>query len=137
MKRLVVSVVTAVFSVTHAMAQSQFDGRWTLTLKCSKLPDTKAYKHIFNVNVKDGVLDGDYIVPGHDNGHFHLYGPIRSDGSAYLHMSGESGNPEYTFGHPNPGAPIDFDLDSKFTSSQGKGRRVQQRPCVATFSKMP
>ena len=119
-----------------AALQSQFDGRWTLTLKCSKAPDgARGYTHIFGVNVKDGMLDGDYVVPGQNNGHFHLRGPIRRDGSAYLHMSGETGQSEYTLKRLSPGSPMNFDLDVKFTASQGKGSRVQQRPCDATFSR--
>jgi hypothetical protein len=98
------TAATVILSNGDALAAEQFDGRWTLTLKCPKAPDgAKAYTHIFDVNVKDGMLDGDYVVPGQNNGHFHLNGPIRPDGSAYLHMSGETGQSEYTFGHPSPG----------------------------------
>jgi hypothetical protein len=123
-------------SVFTSLAANDLSGRWTLTLKCSKAPDgALPYTHIFDVNVKDGMLDGDYVVPGQNNGHFHLSGPIRPDGSAYLHMSGETGKSEYTFGHPDPGSPINFDLDVKFTALQGKGTRIQQRPCDATFRK--
>jgi hypothetical protein len=86
------TAATVILSNGDALAAEQFDGRWTLTLKCPKAPDgAKAYTHIFDVNVKDGMLDGDYVVPGQNNGHFHLNGPIRPDGSAYLHMSGETG----------------------------------------------
>jgi hypothetical protein len=115
---------------------NDLSGRWTLTLKCSKAPDgALPYTHIFDVNVKDGMLDGDYVVPGKNNGHFHLNGPIRSDGSAYLHMSGETGQSGYNLKRVSPGHPINFDLDVKFTASQGKGSRVQDRPCDATFSR--
>jgi Caspase domain len=115
---------------------NDLSGRWTLTLKCSKAPDgALPYTHVFDVNVKEGMLDGDYVVPGKNNGHFHLNGPIRSDGSAYLHMSGETGQSEYNLKRVSPGSPINFDLDVKFTASQGKGSRVQDRPCDATFSR--
>lgn len=105
-----------------AALQSQFDGRWTLTLQCPKAPDgARGYTHISGVSVKDGMLDGDYIVPGRNTGHFHLRGPIRPDGSGYLHMSGETGQGEYNLKRASPGSPINFDLDVKFTASQGKG----------------
>ena len=130
------TTATVILSGGDALAAAQFDGRWTLTLRCSKAPDgSRGYTVIFGVNINDGTLVGDYVVAGQNNGHFHLDGPIRPDGSAYLHMTGETGKSGFSYLNPKPGTPFDFDLDVKFTASQGKGRRVQIRPCDATFSR--
>jgi hypothetical protein len=115
-----------------------YDGQWTVSLVCddTMVKETliKGYFFNFFVDVKDGQLSGQKGPVG-QSGTLTMVGTIQADGRVDINAAGLTGNPEMTVGHLRPGAPYAYRMRGTFSQSSGKAKRIDLRPCEATFFK--
>ena len=112
-------------------AQS-FDGNWLTTISCPNAAGALGYSYQFSAQVRDGVLRGERLSPGHP-GWLMLSGTIRPDGSADIYAKGLVAAPEYVPGQIPKGTDYAYRIAARFEGSQGTGSRVEGRPCTASF----
>jgi hypothetical protein len=114
---------------------STFDGHWSVTVVCEDArkagKSTKGYTYTFFADVKDGQLRAQAGQTGQPSS-LTMAGTIQPDGSAELHAAGLTGNPDTAFG-VRPGMQYSYTLRGTFTKDLGKLKRVELRPCEATF----
>jgi hypothetical protein len=113
---------------------TRFDGDWDTILSCPNFATALGYSFEFSSLIKQGVLHGEKGTTG-EPGWLQLDGTIPSDGHASLYANGLVGAAEAAVGHRPAGTQYGYHVDVKFTDTSGKGRRVEGRPCMVTFTK--
>jgi len=88
----------------------------------------------FPVEVKDGVLSGQYGADGQPSS-VALKGKIQPDGKAIVDARGVTGDPNRTVGKHSRGSGYSYRVDAQFDEARGAGERVETRPCTLTFVK--
>lgn len=116
---------------------TEFDGRWAVTLICkdvqSKGQPIKGYTYNFYVDVKDGKLSGRYGQSGKPAS-LSMIGAIQQDGVVTINATGMTGlNKNATIAPIN--SPYSYRMVGKFSHTSGKAKRIEARPCEATFFK--
>lgn len=119
-----------------AESSNRFDGEWDTVLTCPNANGALGYSFEFPSQVTAGVLHGEKGVKGQP-GWLTLDGPVSPQGRGTLYASGLVGAAEVTVGHRPPGTQYGYHLDVEFTVTEGKGHRVEGRPCTVTFAKKP
>jgi hypothetical protein len=118
-----------------AKAEGGFDGSWMTIIACPVSFDgAAAYTLRFAATVKGGTFHGEYGVRG-KAGYLTLDGKIMPDGTATLLGQGLTGNPTYVIGHPGKTMPFSYHVQSHFGDREGRGTRVELRPCESAFTK--
>ena len=113
----------------------RFNGRWSVTINCSKHEDgASGYRLSFGADVSEGVLRGGIGTPGEPDSLL-LQGDIQPDGSALLRVNGLTGDPRYAIKRAVKGSPYTYQVEALFEGSHGSGRRLQQRVCQFNFDK--
>lgn len=86
-------------------------------------------------HVKDGKLRGVYGIE-HQPASIRIEGPIADDGSAQLIATVWTGDKVYVPGQDTPkGTEFTYRINGEFQDAQGKGTRIEGRPCSYTFWK--
>ncbi len=116
---------------------TDFDGQWAATLVCAntqfKGRPVKGYVYDFFVDVKDGKISGRYGQSGEPSS-LSMIGAIQQDGVVTINASGiTSKNQKSTMGPTN--TPYSYRMVGQFSRTSGKAKRIESRPCEATFSK--
>jgi hypothetical protein len=124
------AVLRAVSS--SAQDKGRFDGAWSATLSCDKAASAMGYSFKFPATVKDGVLHAEKGAKG-QAGWLQIDGKIATDGTAKLYADGLVGASEFAVGQRPAGTEYGYHIESKFTDHEGKGRRVEGRPCEIVF----
>lgn len=114
--------------------RSRFDGTWSAVLACSNTNGALGYSFKMPATVKDGVLHAEKGTKG-QAGWLQIDGKIAVDGTAKLYASGLVGASEFAVGQRPAGTEYGYHIDSKFTELEGKGKRVEGRPCEVVFLK--
>lgn len=121
-----------------SVSSTAFDGRWAVSLVCDDVRDNgriaKGYTYNFFSEVKEGQLKAQVGEVGLPSS-LSLVGVIRADGIAEINANGLTGNPDTTLGRVSPSTPYSYRMRGTFTQVSGKARRVELRPCEATFFK--
>lgn len=122
-------------TVQSAHAANTFDGTWSTIFICPATPDgTKGYARNMLAQVRNGVLHAEIGIQG-QAGYLALDGAIQPNGNAILTGQGLTSSPDYAVGRPSPTTPYKFQLQSRFTPTQGTGNRVETRRCNVTFTR--
>jgi hypothetical protein len=135
--RILLSVGIALAFASAAVGAddaARFDGTWDTTLSCSNSSGAMGYSFQFPSTVKDGVLHGQKGDEGKP-GWLQLDGNIQPDGTAKLYAKGLVGAKEYAVGHRPAGTEYGYHIEGKFSDNEGSGKRVEGRPCEASFVK--
>lgn len=115
-------------------AAHPFDGRWEVTITCSAAADgARGYTLRFSARVQDGVFAGAYRGSSAAEGSLDLSGPIAADGTARLAARGLTGDPRTAVGRVAQQTPYAYTLEARFQGDAGAGRRIETRPCEASF----
>ena len=132
MHALAVFVVS--LAASNAIAQSAYDGRWTVNLTCADVQTSKGlargYTYNFAVDVKNGQLDGRFDEPTPPS-FLHFAGEVAADGTLFIRADGLSGLPDATVGKVARGTPYRYTMKGKLDGNAGKAERVELRPCTA------
>ena len=125
-------------SATEALKPSRFDGVWSVTVVCADYKDAglgaKGYTLRMLGEVKNGQFEGQRGKLG-EPGSLRYSGRIQPDGTAEFQANGFTGNPEYTPGRLVAATPYAYRLAAQFDERRGAGKRLDARPCEATFVK--
>ncbi|MDO9309852.1 MAG: hypothetical protein Q7V04_12380, partial [Deltaproteobacteria bacterium] len=123
---------------TNADVETSFDGRWAVSLICDDFERNgslaKGYTYDFFADVKDGKLLGQYGKTGQPAS-LTMIGVITKGGNVGINAHGRTANPKYSVGKLQPNTPYSYRMRGKFTQSSGKAKRIEIRPCEATFFK--
>jgi hypothetical protein len=119
---------------TRAPGPTRYDGIWNVTIACPPHETANGYKMRFPVEVKDGVLSGQYGTDGQPSS-VTLKGKIQPDGKATVDARGVTGDPNRTVGRVSRGSNYSYSVDARFDDARGIGERVETRPCTLTFVK--
>jgi hypothetical protein len=141
MKRTPIGLcICLALALSHAALSAddaaRFDGTWDTTLSCSNAAGALGYSFQFPSTVKDGMLKGEKGDEGKP-GWLHMEGKIQPDGTAKLYVKGLVGAKEYAVGHRPAGTEYGYHIEGKFSDKEGNGKRVEGRPCEATFVRKP
>jgi hypothetical protein len=118
-----------------ADATSRFDGKWETVLTCEPFKDARGFSWEFTSEVKDGKLHGLYGTE-HLPASIRIEGPIAEDGSAQLIATVWTGDKVYVPGNDTPkGTEFTYRIKAEFKDEEGKGTRIEGRPCAYTFKK--
>jgi hypothetical protein len=115
-----------------ASSDNAFDGSWSVTVDfhAYRNPDgtvTKPWIRHFQVNVKNGILQGEQGTKGAP-AWYELSGKIGLDGTANLLANGITGKADYTPTHPEPGHQFQYQVIARFSSRRGTGHSVGNPP---------
>jgi hypothetical protein len=118
-----------------ADATSRFDGKWETVLTCEPFKDARGFSWDFTSEVKDGKLRGVYGIE-HQSASIRIEGPIAEDGTAQLMATVWTGDKVYVPGNNTPkGTEFTYRIKAEFKDAEGKGTRMEGRPCGYTFKK--
>ncbi len=112
--------------------RNRFDGAWDTVLSCPNDAGAMGYAFRFVSAVKDGQLHGDKGTKG-QAGWLEINGRIAPDGVSHLLANGLVGASEYAVGKRLAGTEYAYKIDAMFGDDDGKGKRVEGRPCEVTF----
>lgn len=130
-----VAVLTLLLFPVAVDATSRFDGRWETVLSCEPFKDARGFRWEFTSEVKDGRLHGVYGIE-HQSASIRIEGPIAEDGIAELMATVWTGDKVYVPGNNTPkGTEFTYRIKAEFKDADGKGTRVEGRPCSYTFRK--
>jgi hypothetical protein len=110
----------------------RFDGVWDTVLSCPNDAGAMGYSFRFDSVVKDGALHGDKGKKG-QAGWLEINGKIGADGVSHLLANGLVGASEYAVGKRPAGTEYAYKIEAKFVDDEGKGKRVEGRPCEVAF----
>ena len=113
----------------------RFDGAWDTVLSCPNDAGAMGYAFRFSSVVRDGELHGDKGTKG-QAGWLEINGKIAPDGVSHLLANGLVGASEYAVGKRPAGTEYAYKIDAVFGVDEGKGQRVEGRPCEVTFRRM-
>jgi len=118
-----------------ADAATRFDGKWETVLTCEPFKDARGFSWEFTSEVKDGKLRGVYGIE-HQSASIRIEGPIAEDGTAQLMAAVWTGDKVYVPGNDTPkGTEFTYRIKAEFKDAEGKGTRIEGRPCSYTFKK--
>ena len=130
-----VAVFALVFFPAVSNATSRFDGKWDTILTCEPFKDARGFSWEFTSEVKDGKLHGLYGTE-HLPASIRIEGPIAEDGSAQLIATVWTGDKLYVPGNDTPkGTEFTYRIQADFKEADGKGTRIEGRPCTYIFKK--
>ena len=130
-----VAIVTLLLFPVIADATSRFDGKWETVLTCEPFKDARGFSWEFTSEVKDGKLRGVYGTE-HLPASIRIEGPIAEDGSAQLAATVWTGDKVYVPGQDTPkGTEFTYRIKAEFKDAEGKGTRMEGRPCSYAFRK--
>ena len=130
-----VTALTALPGTARAQGGRQFDGTWQVLFTCPSIQDgVRGYTLRYLASVQNGTLHGEYGVRGQE-GSLSLDGTIQPDGAAMLLATGLTAGSEYSIGHVRPLSRVRYTVDARFQGARGTGKRIEQRPCDAVFTK--
>jgi hypothetical protein len=115
-------------------AHGRFDGVWTTIVSCTNSNGALGYSFEFPSTVRADLLHGEKGTKG-EPGWLQLDGRIQPDGSADLYASGLVGAAPFAVGERPAGTAYGYHIEARFTADSGTGRRVEGRPCTATFAR--
>ena len=125
-------------ATSPSISSTAFDGKWAITLVCEEVRYKelliKGYTYRFFIDVQEGRLTGQRGQAGQPES-LTLNGFIQADGTAEINASGLTGSPDYSVGHVQASTPYAYRMRGTFTQSSGKAKRMELRPCEATFFK--
>jgi hypothetical protein len=118
-----------------ADATSRFDGKWETILTCDPFKDVRGFSWEFTSEVKEGKLRGVYGTE-HQSASIRIEGPISEDGTAQLTATVWTGDKVYVPGNNTPkGTEFRYRIKAEFKDGEGKGTRIEGRPCSYSFRK--
>ena len=112
---------------------AKFDGAWRTSWTCPNLGQYPGYTYEFVGQIKDGVYHGVRGVKGEPSS-LVMDGRIEADGMAAF--SGEIivGSSLTGLGAAR-GTPSDYHAMASFDGANGKGKRIEGRPCLVSFER--
>jgi hypothetical protein len=129
------AIFTLLLFPVVADATIRFDGKWETALTCEPFKDARGFSWEFTSEVKDGKLRGVYGTE-HLPASIRVEGPIAEDGTAQLIATVWTGDKVYVPGHDTPkGTEFTYRIKAEFKDAEGKGTRIEGRPCSYTFRK--
>ena len=139
MSALSLSLCSTASLAQGSNAAAPFDGRWSVALTCPDTTDksgpVKGYEYIFAVSIREGVVKGEYGVPGHPASVFYA-GKVSDDGSLEITATGNTGRSEYSVGKVAQGTRYSYTMQGKLAGSSGEATRKEVRPCTAVFARV-
>jgi hypothetical protein len=130
-----VAIFTLLLLPVVANAASRFDGKWETVLTCEPFKDARGFSWEFTSEVKDGKLRGVYGTE-HLPASIRVEGPIAEDGSGQLIATVWTGDKAYVPGQDTPkGTEFTYRVKAEFKDAEGKGTRIEGRPCSYVFKK--
>jgi hypothetical protein len=123
---IVFAILALTFIAENAMAESTFDGTWSVTLNAHeyKNPDGSVARGVilhFQAKVENGVLHGDWRST-RTPASLEINGKIGTDGAAILNLKGIVGDEAYTPLHPHANKPYQYQVIAHFDQRHGTGR---------------
>ena len=123
---LVLAILAMTFVAPNAMADTTFDGTWSVTLNAHecKNPDGTVARGVilhFSAKVKNGVLHADWRST-RTPASLEINGKIGTDGAAILNLKGIVGDEAYTPLHPHANKPYQYQVIAHFDQRHGTGR---------------
>ncbi len=132
---VVLALMGAATNRVKAQGGRQFDGTWQVLFTCPATADgVRGYNLRYVASVQNGTLHGEKGVQGQE-GYLALDGIIQPDGNAMLLATGLTADSAYSLGHVRPLSRVRYTIDARFQGTRGTGKRVEQRPCEAVFTK--
>lgn len=117
---------------------NRFDGTWSVTLTCADFKDAgvgaKGYTFRFLAEVKNGLLEAQHGKVGAP-GSLHYSGRLQADGTGEIQANGFTGDPAYSVDRVATSTPYAYRAKATFDVRQGSAKRLDLRPCEATFTK--
>jgi len=104
-------------------------------VQCPEHQGAEGYTFRFSVQVKDGILTGQYGIAGKSSS-LTLNGKIQPDGNAIIDANGITSKPRYTVNRVEPGTMYSYRVDVRFDGGRASGMRTKLRPCTLSFVKM-
>lgn len=118
---------------------SEHDGRWMVQVTCDDVKDTtgvvKGYSLTVPVEIRDGVLSGNYQTTTSSQAALTLTGSVLPGGALRINAKGTTGSPEYSVGKVAPGRPYSYTMTGHLQSKSGEAVRQELRPCRASLTK--
>jgi hypothetical protein len=137
----VVAVLTMTLVVQNAIADTTFDGTWSVTMSAHNYQNPNstmslAYAWHFSMTVKNGILHGERGNRGMGD-FYEINGTIAADGTATIRADGITGKgTEFTKGHTSPGTPFSYAVTAQFKGRHGTGKSIgDPRIRIFTFGK--
>ena len=120
--------------IANPGASDRFDGKWDTTLNCTPFQDAQGFTWHFMSEVKNEHLVGRYGTEGQPAS-IRIEGQLAEDGTGILHATGKTGVPQYVTGNLQRGSNIVYDIRAEFHERNGKGTRLEGRPCTYGFER--
>ena len=121
-----------------AATGSAYDGAWTITLNCpsvdSRQGPVQGYEFAFPATVAAGRLAARHGSEGAPSS-LAYEGQVADDGTITIRASGVTGPSTYAIGKVAQGTPYTYTMRGRLDASSGTARRIEGRPCTATFSR--
>lgn len=114
--------------------KNPFDGTWDTTVSCPNNSGAFGYSNRFSSLVKDGSLHGEHGTKGQP-GWFELNGQVKLEGEMRPYANGLVGAADYAVGRRPAGTEYGYHIEGRFIGDEGKGKRVEGRPCDVTFAR--
>ena len=136
---IVVAILTMTFVAQNAMADTTFDGTWSVTAKALKYRNSDGttalpWSKQFPAQVKNGVLHGEWGTRG-KRGWIEIDGKIEHDGAANLHANGINFDPEHGENRSPANTPYEYQINAHFSGRRGSGKSVGPRVRTFDFAK--
>ena len=131
---LLVAVASGAQAPAHE-DRHRFDGTWDTVLSCPNDAGAMGYAFRFPSIVKDGQLHGDKGTKG-QAGWLEINGKIEPDGKSHMLANGLVGASQFAVGNRPTGTEYAYKIDAAFADDDGKGKRVEGRPCEVTFRRV-
>jgi hypothetical protein len=112
-----------------------FDGTWDTILSCTNNSGAYGYSDRFRSEIKEGMLHGEHGTKGQP-GWLEINGKIKLDGDMELYANGLVGAAAYAVGRIPAGTEYGYHIEGRFIDDEGKGKRVEGRPCEVTFARV-
>ena len=117
-------------------ANNRFDGAWQALIACEKAEDgAAAWSRAFPANVSNGRFSGGWEARDRRDSSMSFEGPIASDGSMTLTVTGFTGPPDYSVRRVVQGTQVAFHIVGRFVGDHGEGQRIELRRCTLNVSR--
>lgn len=135
---LLAAVLADPAAAQPAATGSAYDGTWSITLNCPSLESrqgpVQGYEFSFPATIAAGKLVARHGSEGAPSS-LAYEGQVADDGTITIRASGVTGPSIYAIGKVAQGTPYTYTLRGRLDASAGTARRIEGRPCTATFSR--
>lgn len=135
---LLAAMLATAAGAQPAATGSAYAGAWTITLNCPSLESrqgpVQGYEFSFPATIAAGKLVARHGSEGAP-GSLAYEGQVADDGTITIRASGVTGPSIYAIGKVAQGTPYSYTMRGRLDATTGAARRIEGRPCTATFSR--